>query len=74
MRYGPIKHRDLIDGMRACGFEGPMRPRKNADHGWMVKGELRVKVPNAHGKDIDINLLSDILKQAHISRDDWARA
>ncbi len=51
-----------------------MRPRKNADHGWMVKSELRVKVPNAHGKDIDINLLSDILKQAHISRDDWARA
>lgn len=72
MRYGPIKRRDLVDGLKKFGFSDPIRPRKGSDHDFMVKGERRVKIPNEHRRqEIGIQLLSDILKQAGISRDEW---
>ncbi|MDQ2785417.1 MAG: type II toxin-antitoxin system HicA family toxin [Chloroflexota bacterium] len=74
MRYGPIKRRDLIEGMKKFGFSDPIRPRKGSDHDFMVKDERRVKIPNGHQQqDISIQLLSDILKQAGISRNEWER-
>lgn len=74
MRYGPIKRRDLVDGLRKFGFEQPVRPRRGSDHDFMVKGERRIKIPNEHRQEISVNLLSDILKQAGISRTEWEQA
>lgn len=37
----------------------------------MVKGHLRLIIPNPHKGDITPALLSKILRQAGISRDDW---
>ena len=39
----------------------------------MIKDKLRLTLPNPHQSDIGINLLSKILKQAGISREDWER-
>jgi len=39
----------------------------------MEKNGLRVRLPNPHQSDISINLLSRILKQAQISKDEWEK-
>ncbi|MFN8499946.1 MAG: type II toxin-antitoxin system HicA family toxin [Anaerolineae bacterium] len=69
-RLGPIGRRNLIRHLRQLGFEGPYAGSK---HEMMVKGELRLRIPNPHAGDIDRNLLVDILRQAGISRDEWEK-
>ena len=67
-RLGPIKRQELIQNLRALGFEGPYSGRK---HQFMIKGEVRLRIPNPHQKDVGKELLSRILRQAKISRDVW---
>jgi len=66
--FGSISRRDLIVALRAAGFEGPYSGGK---HQFMVRDRLRVRIPNPHQGDISQNLLSRILQQAGISRDEW---
>jgi hypothetical protein len=37
----------------------------------MIKGDLTLTIPNPHPKDISVDLLSRILKQAGIDKKDW---
>ena len=37
----------------------------------MLKGNLRIIIPNPHRNDIGFRLLSAILRQAEISREEW---
>ena len=37
----------------------------------MRRGERTVRIPNPHRGDVGISLLSEILKQAGISDDEW---
>lgn len=37
----------------------------------MVKGNLKVRVPNPHRGDISSALVSEIVRQAGISRTEW---
>ena len=37
----------------------------------MIKGNMKIRIPNPHGKDIGPNLLKEILRQADISPEDW---
>jgi hypothetical protein len=39
----------------------------------MVRGELKVKIPNPHRGDIRNDLLAEILKHADISRSEWEK-
>ncbi len=39
----------------------------------MVKGELRVRIPNPHRGDIGKNLLRQILKEADIKLEVWEK-
>jgi len=39
----------------------------------MAKGTLKVRIPNPHRKDISASLVSEILRQAGISMDEWER-
>lgn len=68
--FGPIKRRDLIRYLRKVGFEGPYTGGK---HQYMVKGELKVVIPNPHGGEFGRDLLSRILRQAGIHRDEWEK-
>lgn len=63
-----ISGRKLIQKFRRLGFEGPY---SGGRHLFMVKDELKVRIPNPHGGDISRYLLSEILRQANISSKEW---
>ena len=67
---GPIKRKDLIRALNRAGFEGPFAGGK---HEFLVKGNLRLTLPNPHSGEIGKDLLSKILKQAGISREEWEK-
>jgi predicted RNA binding protein YcfA (HicA-like mRNA interferase family) len=37
----------------------------------MIKDELRLIIPNPHEGDVSKSLLSKILRQAQVSKDEW---
>ncbi|MDO8601264.1 MAG: type II toxin-antitoxin system HicA family toxin [bacterium] len=63
-----ISWRKLVQRFRKLGFDGPY---SGGRHLFMVKGELKVHIPNPHEGDISKHLLSEILRQAGISQDNW---
>jgi predicted RNA binding protein YcfA (HicA-like mRNA interferase family) len=67
---GPVKRRDLIRHLRQLGFEGPYSGGK---HQFMVKGEITLRVPNPHQADVGRELLTRILRQAGIRKEDWEK-
>jgi predicted RNA binding protein YcfA (HicA-like mRNA interferase family) len=66
--FGPIKRKDLVQYLRRLGFEGP---NSGGRHQFMVKGQLRLFIPNPHEGDISRNLLARLLREAGIERDEW---
>lgn len=67
---GPIKRVDLVRFLKQFGFTGPYPGGK---HQFMLQGSLKIWLPNPHQGDISKALLSQILRQAGISRDEWER-
>ena len=65
---GPIKRKDLIQYLQQLDFRGPYSGGK---HQFMLKGHLRVRIPNPHRGDIGKNLLKQILREAGIDRAIW---
>ena len=57
------------------GGQFKLRPRDwyytGGKHQYMVRGEVRVVLPNPHQGDISRDLLARILRQAGISREEW---
>ena len=70
MRLTPVSRLELIKRMRALDWEGPIAGTK---HQHMVKGDIQVTIPNPHRRDIGVNLLKILLKEAGISREEWIR-
>jgi len=68
--FGPIKRKDLIQYLKILGFEGPFSGTK---HQFMIKGNIRITLPNPHKSDIGKSLLNRILKQAKIGKEDWEK-
>ncbi len=66
-----ISYKELIKGLKKFGFVGPYSGGK---HLYMIKDNLRLTIPNPHRKSISKDLLSRILKQAGISKDEWLKA
>jgi len=69
-RPGPIKRVELIRYLQILGFEGPYSGGK---HQFMLKGVIRLRLPNPHRRDVGMELLSRILKQAGIDKDSWEK-
>ena len=67
-QLGPIRREGLIKYLRVLGFEGPYSGSK---HQFMIKSNIVLRIPNPHQKDIGVELLSRILKQAQIDKDTW---
>jgi hypothetical protein len=63
-----ISRRDLIRKLRLFGYSGPF---VGTDHPFMIRGTMKLKIPNVHEGDIGPSLLSRILRQASISREEW---
>ena len=53
-RFGPIKRRELIAGLRRLGFAGPCAGGK---HQFMQRGNVSLTIPNPHASDIGPKLL-----------------
>lgn len=66
----PISRKNLIKNMKKFGFEGPY---PGGNHQYMKKDKLKVRIPNPHKSDINKNLLSRILKQADIGKEEWEK-
>lgn len=65
-----ISRRDLISYLKQLGFEDPVSGKR---HQFMRKGSLKVYLPNPHEGDIGKPFLLKLLKQAHISREEWEK-
>jgi predicted RNA binding protein YcfA (HicA-like mRNA interferase family) len=67
----PIKHKEMLRRFRALGWTGP---HQRGVHPYMIKGQLRLTIPNPHKGDIDWSLMKRILQQAEIPPRDWDAA
>lgn len=65
---GPIKRGDLIRYLRLLGFSGPYSGGK---HQFMLRGDVRLVIPNPHKGDISTSLLTRILRQSGVTREEW---
>ncbi|MCY2994940.1 MAG: type II toxin-antitoxin system HicA family toxin [Planctomycetota bacterium] len=59
---------DLVRRLSELGFQGPYAGGR---HPQMRRGDLTVIIPNRHEGDIGVGLLSRLLRQAGISREEW---
>jgi predicted RNA binding protein YcfA (HicA-like mRNA interferase family) len=64
----PVSWEQLVKRLKKHGFDGPYQGGK---HPFMIKNDLVLVIPNQHHKDISIDLLTRILRQASISKADW---
>jgi predicted RNA binding protein YcfA (HicA-like mRNA interferase family) len=69
-RLGPIKREVLIRYLGRLGFAGPYPGGK---HEYLVRGRVRVWVPNPHQGDVSREFLARIQRQAGIDRDEWEK-
>lgn len=53
---------------RRLGFDGPY---SGGRHLFMVRGEMKVRIPNPHQGDISRYLVAEILRQAGVSNNEW---
>jgi predicted RNA binding protein YcfA (HicA-like mRNA interferase family) len=67
-RLTPVSWNILVKRLRELGFEGPYSGGK---HPQMVRGDLTLIIPNPHEGDISVGLLSRVLRQAGVSREEW---
>jgi predicted RNA binding protein YcfA (HicA-like mRNA interferase family) len=68
--FSPVKRDVLIRCLRKYGFDGPYSGGK---HPFMVKDDLTLTIPNPHQKDIGRELLTRILRQAGVSKEEWEK-
>ena len=64
----PISVKKLIQNLHQFDFIGPY---SGGRHMFMIKGNLKLRIPNFHQGDISRSLLSEILRQAEISASQW---
>lgn len=64
----PISWKKLIKKLHTFGFDGPF---SGGRHLFVVRGSLKLHIPNPHGQDISKYLLAELLRQANISHDEW---
>jgi hypothetical protein len=69
-KLSPISWSHLVRKLKKFDFEGPYHGGK---HPYMVKGNLVLTIPNPHKKEISVDLLVRILRQANIEKEEWIK-
>jgi predicted RNA binding protein YcfA (HicA-like mRNA interferase family) len=64
----PVSWTELVRKLKSLGFEGPYHGGK---HPYMIKGSFVLTIPNPHRTEIGVDLLTRIIRQIDISRDEW---
>ena len=67
-RLSPVSWGTFVRKMKDLGFSGPFQEGK---HPYMIRGNISITIPNPHKGDISVDLLSRIIRQAFISREEW---
>ena len=67
-RLNPVSLAELVKKLKKFGFYGPYSGGK---HLYMIKDDIRLTIPNPHKKEIGIDLLTRLLKQAGIEKEKW---
>ena len=65
----PVDWRTFVKRLQELGFEGPYSGGKHPFI--MRRRDLVLTIPNPHKGTIGVDLLTRILKQARISREEW---
>ena len=65
-----ISRRKLIQKFHKLGFDGPY---PGGRHLYMIKDNLKIRIPNPHQKDISKSLVLKIIYQADISVEEWGK-
>ena len=71
-RLSPVTWNELVRRLHALRFEGPYSGR--GPHPLMLRGTVRLVIPNPHRGDISVDLIKKILRQGEIDREDWLSA
>ncbi len=66
----PISRNDLIRKLRNLGFDGPFVATR---HQFMLRESQKIFIPNPHGKDIGVPLVRRIIKQLHITVEEFSK-
>ena len=67
-RLRPVSRRELAARLKAVGVSGPYTGGR---HQFMVRGSIRLVLPNPHRGEIGVDLLKRILRQAGIEEEEW---
>jgi predicted RNA binding protein YcfA (HicA-like mRNA interferase family) len=69
-KLSSVSWNNLVRKLKNFGFEGPYQGGK---HPYMVKGDLVLTIPNPHKKEIGVDLLIRVLRQANIAKEQWVK-
>ncbi len=64
----PVSRAELVRRLHALGFDGPYSGTR---HQFMIRGTIRLTLPNPHRGDVGVALLGRILREAEISQAEW---
>ena len=67
-RLVPVSRRELIRRLLTLGFDGPYTGGR---HEFLLRGDIRLILPNPHRGEISVDLLTRLLRQAGITREEW---
>ena len=67
-RFVPVSRRELIRRLVVLGFDGPYAGGR---HEFLLRGDMRLILPNPHRGEISVDLLTRLLRQARITREGW---
>ena len=67
-RLAPVSRREFIRRLLRLGFDGPF---SGGRHEFLVRNEIRQILPNPHSGEISVALLTRLLAQAGVTRDEW---
>ncbi len=67
-RLSPVSRREFIRRLRDLGFDGPY---SGGRHEFMLRADRRLILPNPHRQTVSADLLTRLLRQAGITRQEW---
>lgn len=63
--------REVVRRLRRLGFDGPF---PGGRHDFMVRGRLKLFLPNPHGGELSTGLVTRLLREAGVSEEEWEHA
>ena len=67
-RLSPVSRHEFIRRLQVLGFDGPYIGGR---HEFMLRADRRLILPNPHRADISPALLTRLLRQAGVTRQEW---